>query len=451
MKEIEIEIKNIASSGHGTAEHQTYGLVHVLGAFPGDIVMVHVYKSIGLVSYAELISFSKYSKWRDFNPREKPFFSANMAWQHLSIAAENKYKEKLVSDLYSEYLNTNTEITSKLSNNESLSTIAYRNKVAYSFISLGKKRDQLAFALYTRGVAGTEKIPQTENLLVHPTLEKVGKQFLQFFNQKNIELKKIKYLILRYSYLENCVVAHILVPETNRKKLPFKKSDFESFIKNKPKISGILVSQSEYAIRSTITTKDFYSVGTIDITEQVLDKKYTYHPSLFFQIYPKAFEEILIDLRIKILEIKNHVELPALDLFAGVGLIGLEIADLVKHVTAVELSSLSKYYARKNAKQNNINNFSFMETDVDDILVHIESEQILIVDPTRAGLSNQTIEVINEKQPQYIFYISCNPETQVRDFKKLKAIYSLKFVKAYNIFPKTHHIESMIMLKKNND
>ncbi len=448
MKQLDLLITDIASSGHGTAEHQTYGLVHVLGAFPGDRVMVSIYKTIGLISYAEIVSFNEYSPWRNTKPTKKPFFSANMPWQYLSIEAENTYKGKLVSDLYDEYLNTDIEIASQEVNREPLLITGYRNKVAYSFMNVGKKKDQLAFALYTRGINGSEKIPQTENLLVHPLLEKAGKQFLQFFNQKNIRLREIKYLILRYSYFENRVVAHVLFPEANRKKLPFKKSDLELFIKNKPEIAGVSVSHSERGVRSAITTKDFYSVGNIDITERVLDKKYSYSPALFFQIYPKAFEEILIDLRAKILEIKNHDELPVLDLFAGVGLIGLEISDLVKHVTGVELSSASKYYARKNAKKNNIDNYSFMETDVDEALSQIESEQILIVDPTRAGLSKQTIETIIEQKPEYIFYISCNPESQFENYQSLSELYEIKFIKSYNIFPKTHHVESMIVLRK---
>ena len=446
MKILELEITEIANSGHGVAYHSSRGMIYILGAFPGDVVRAEIYKEMPGVSYADIVSFVSYSADRTHNPTEKPFFSANTPWQHLSIEAENKIKQDSVVELYQN--NINADNLSDLEWHANLSEFGYRNKVAYSFTQTKEKKPQLCFALYTRGSGESKKVPQTHNELVHPTLEAVGKRFLHFFNQLGLNQRDLKYLILRYSYLENNVVAHLLVPETNRKKLPFKKSDIEHIVRNTKNLKGALVSHSERGIRSAITTKDFFETENIQITEEVLGKKYTYHPSLFFQIYPSAFEYILSDLRTLVSAIPNHVELPVLDLFAGVGIIGLEVADLAPSVLGVELSALSKYYARKNAKQNNIENYHFMEKSVDDILTEITNQQILIVDPTRAGLSSDTITVINEQLPEYIFYISCNPESQYEDFEALSENYSLKYIRAYNIFPKTHHTESMIMLKK---
>ena len=120
------------------------------------------------------------------------------------------------------------------------------------------KKGLLTFALYTRGTNGPEKITQSENILVHPLLERIGKQFLNFLNQKHVSLEQLKYLILRYSYFENKIVAHILVPETNRKKLALKRGDLEQFLKTNSELKGVLVSHSESDTRSSMTTKDFY-------------------------------------------------------------------------------------------------------------------------------------------------------------------------------------------------
>src|SRR5690606_6942577 len=107
-----------------------------------------------------------------------------------------------------------------------------------------------------RGTSGYEKVIQGDNLLVHTMINQVGKKFLEFFRQKNVSLETLKYLILRYSYHTNSIVAHILVNETSRKKLPWKKSDLETFIERNPEVHGILVSHSEPNVRSTYTTKD---------------------------------------------------------------------------------------------------------------------------------------------------------------------------------------------------
>lgn len=438
-----LEIIDIATSGHGVAHHPNHGNILVLGAFPGDIVRAEIYHHAAGISYAEIVSFETYSGMRTHNPIKKPFFAANTPWEHLSIGAENTFKDNSLKKLYANFVNDDNY--SELVFPASLTETGYRNKVAYSFM---EHKGKLCFALYTRGVGGSKKIPQIHNDLVHPTLEHVGKKFLEFFNQRGLNHRDLKYLILRYSYYKDNVVGHVLVPETNRKKLPFKKTNLEKFIQNTKHLKGIVVSQSEPGVRSAITTKDFFDVGEVQINEKILDKTYSYHPSLFFQIYPIAFADILQDLRSLITDIPNHSELPVLDLFAGVGLIGLEIADLAPRILGVELSSLSKYYARKNAKDNKIDNYHFMEKSVNDILDEITSDQILIVDPTRAGLSTETVAVINEKLPEYIFYISCNPETQFENYEALVENYTLEFIKAYNIFPKTHHTESMIMLKR---
>lgn len=446
MKLLDLEITEIAFSGHGIARHPSRGDIFILGTFPGDIVRAEIYHTVAGNSYAEIVSFIEYSDLRSHNPIEKPFFSPNTPWQHLSINTENTIKQESLVELYSSSISESN--LSQLCFPDNLPETAYRNKVAYSFMQTKTKSPKLCFALYTRGIGGSKKIPQTHNELVHPTLETVGKKFLGFFNQRGLTKHDLKYLILRYSYHENNVVAHMLVPETNRKKLPFKKIDIEKFVQNTKYLKGVVISHSEPGVRSALTTKDFFEIGDIQTNEKVLGKTYSYHPSLFFQIYPKAFEDILSDLRTLIDTIPNHAELPVLDLFAGVGIIGLEIADLVPQVLGVELSALSKYYARKNAKDNSIENYHFMEKSVDDILTEITSDQILIVDPTRTGLSAETIAVINEKLPAYIFYISCNPETQFENYEALSGDYNLEFIKPYNIFPKTHHTESMIMLKR---
>jgi 23S rRNA (uracil1939-C5)-methyltransferase len=70
----------------------------------------------------------------------------------------------------------------------------------------------------------------------------------------------------------------------------------------------------------------------------------------------------------------------------------------------------------------------------------------VIFDPPRAGLSKKIIRGILKNQPKRILYISCNPSTQARDVKMLEEKYKIIFFKAYNFFPRTPHIESVMIL-----
>ncbi len=436
------KITSMSVTGHGIIEGENLTPIYVLGAFPGDIIDVQVYKKLPQLWYGEILKFHTYSELRENFPDQSPFFLANTPWESLSLSGEYALKQDIIEKIYPEHIH----ILRKIDINPDIPHTQYRNKVAYAFET--DNNGKLVFALYDRGTSQSGTKKQGENILVHPRLEKAAHFFLHFLNQHRVQKKDIKYLILRYSYFSDSVVAQVLFPETNRKKLPLKKSDYEKMQAQHKSIQGILVSHSEAGIRSAITTKDFYSVGNIESIEKVLDKKYYYHPSLFFQIYPKAFEHILIDIRKELIKIEGIKKLHLLDLFAGVGIIGIELADLVDSVTGVELSSLSKDYALKNREVNNIQNFNFIQASSDDVLDYIQTDQILVVDPTRSGLSKNLCNKINEIQPKYIVYVSCNPESQAQDIHAIKEFYEIIFIKAYNIFPKTHHIESLVILKK---
>jgi len=441
-----VKIISLAPTGHGITENGWY----VLGSFPGDTVKVRVYNEAEGIVYAELLEIIESSEQRNYAPTEAPFFDPNAPWQYLSHAQENIEKLAIVKNIFKE--NAHIKISSEIyssDQNKSLLTSHYRNKAAYAFTH--DKNGKISFSLFTRGIEKSGKISQKENILVHPIINKIGKQFLEFFNQKNISIRTLKYLTLRYSYYTNSVVAQISVTETNRKKLPWKKSDLEKFLGHYAELQGIIVSHSEPGIRSATITKDFYVVGDVIITERIAEKEYNYHPSQFFQIYPDAFVQILNDCQEIISQIPNHNDYELLDFFAGIGIIGIHLAHLVNNVHGVEQSLLAKKYALQNARNNNVKNFSFTEANVDEALEHIKERQILIVDPARSGLTKKSLEKIIDIKPKYIIYISCNPETQAEDYYQLREYYDISWSQGYNLFPKTPHIEHVIFLRKKAD
>lgn len=442
---IKQKVSDIASSGHGIIEIKNQPNIYVLGAFPGDVIDVSIYKKLNNIWYGEIKKIYKYSKYRETKPAGYSYFQANIPWASLSQKGEHKLKQKIFKDIYLKYKNK----ISKSKLNKSISNIGYRNKIAYAFIENNSDK-KLNFALYSRGISGEEKTEQKENILTHEVLEKIANKVLEFFNKHNLKKTDIKYLILRYSYFTNTVVIQVLFTNEIESELPIHKNDFEKFKSENKEVQGILISHSNPEIRSANTTKDFYQIGDINICESLLNKKYYYHPSLFFQIYPKAFEEIILDLRKVISKIKKHKNLKVIDLYAGIGILGISIADLVKSVLGVEHSQLSKKYALKNAEINNIQNYDFIQDSVENSLENInEANQIMIVDPVRSGLVKNICQAINKNKPEYLIYISCNPITQLRDIQRIKENYKILFIKQYNLFPKTHHIESLVILKRN--
>ncbi|VEU59130.1 class I SAM-dependent RNA methyltransferase [Mesomycoplasma neurolyticum] len=141
------------------------------------------------------------------------------------------------------------------------------------------------------------------------------------------------------------------------------------------------------------------------------------------------------------------------DFYSGIGTISLLAAQKVKKVIAVEYNKNSHQDALFNAKNNNIKNVRFYLENVETFLQ--KQKQILngtlIVDPSREGLNKNIIELILKHNFKKIIYLSCNVFSQAGDFFVLKNHYNLVFSKIYNMFPRTYHIENLIVLEKKGE
>jgi 23S rRNA (uracil1939-C5)-methyltransferase len=112
----------------------------------------------------------------------------------------------------------------------------------------------------------------------------------------------------------------------------------------------------------------------------------------------------------------------------------------------IEISEESTAQAQINMVDRS--NCKVITATAESALEHITGEEIVILDPPRAGLHNDVTEKLIEVKPQTIIYLSCNPSTQARDVALLTdAGYKIAHARGYNFFPRTPHIESLIVLK----
>ena len=146
-------------------------------------------------------------------------------------------------------------------------------------------------------------------------------------------------------------------------------------------------------------------------------------------------------------EIKKYITTEkVLDLYAGVGTIGLSVAS-DKKLTLVECDK----FAYKELANNYKNTLKKEHLDIvlsksEEALNYIQPSQTVILDPPRAGCDRKLIDKINEIKPQTIVYLSCNPSTQARDIKLLLDNYKIINIKTFNFFPHTPHIENLVVL-----
>jgi 23S rRNA (uracil1939-C5)-methyltransferase len=78
-----------------------------------------------------------------------------------------------------------------------------------------------------------------------------------------------------------------------------------------------------------------------------------------------------------------------------------------------------------------------------------KTKAVFIINPPRKGCSVETLQQLLRIKPQYLFYISCNPASLVRDLKILKEQYQVQWVQGFDMFPQTHHFETLVMLVQN--
>jgi 23S rRNA (uracil1939-C5)-methyltransferase len=139
-----------------------------------------------------------------------------------------------------------------------------------------------------------------------------------------------------------------------------------------------------------------------------------------------------------------------IDLYSGVGSIGLSVADKLRQLVLIEISAESNIQAQNNASGRQ--NVQIVTTEAEKALSYLEQDALIIVDPPRAGLHKDVIESLIELKPACIIYLSCNPSTQARDIKMLTdgTAYKIKYAQGFNFFPRTPHIESLVVLNHKN-
>ncbi|HEU0266426.1 MAG TPA: RsmD family RNA methyltransferase, partial [Candidatus Saccharimonadaceae bacterium] len=137
------------------------------------------------------------------------------------------------------------------------------------------------------------------------------------------------------------------------------------------------------------------------------------------------------------------------DLYSGVGTIGLTIGG--DHVTLVESNEHAVREMERNIKAlGRENSAKAILAPSESALEHITGDATIIVDPPRAGLHQDVVDRLVEVQPERIIYLSCNPVTQARDVARLCAdgTYGIRHHRGYNFFPRTPHIEHLVVLDK---
>lgn len=383
-------------------------------ALPGEIVTefeITKKKSHYIEAIATKIGQS--SRYR-IKPKDDCFLSTS-PWQIIDWQYENQLKAELVTEIFREH-QIMIPCPPIITDNKEY---FYRNKMEYA-LYWDNEESIIKLAFHSRG--SHRKIPVNGSSIERPEIFSAAKNIIYELNDAHDEARKYQSLLLR----------------CNRN----------------GEVSGGLYENKKPHPRFK------------NLKDDILGHMYSYSPNGFFQINLPVYE-------LALKEIKKHINTNnILDLYAGVGTIGLSIASS-SNLTLVECDKFAFSELSKNCNVNGSESIqSYGEDECDDSVTtgavdaprtkhprailakseevtdYIQPDQTVILDPPRAGCDKKLIEKLLETQPESIIYLSCNPATQARDVKNLLEKYSLIDIKTFNFFPRTPHIENLVILKK---
>ncbi len=379
-----IKVEKIIPGGQALGTEESGKKIFFWNALPGETV--DEFKATKIkANFTEAVALKIINESKSrVNPKDDCFLSTS-PWQIVNYDYELELKKSLVVENFREH-GIKIEPPEIFTDGRDY---FYRNKMEYA-LYFDNEKNKISLAFHARG--SHRKIPIESSSIERPEIFAAAKKIVDDLNDRHEEARKYQSLLLRCN--------------------------------QKGEVSGgLFENRKPHPVFK-------------NLNDTILGQEYSYSPNGFFQINLPVYEMALK-------EIKKHIKTEkVLDLYSGVGTIGLSVAR-DKNLTLVECDKTAYNEMVKNCK---ITNATAILDKSENVTNYIEPDQTVILDPPRAGCDKKLIDKLLEVAPKKIIYLSCNPATQARDVKLLLEKYRIETVKTFNFFPHTPHIENLIVL-----
>lgn len=391
-----IEIEKLIPGGQALGTLENGKKIMLWGALPGEIVnTVRITKEKS--SYVEGVAeeIAKKSQYR-IKPKDECYL-ATSPWQIMTYEYELEQKFAILEEIYRQAkINLNEVKINPVQTDGQ--DFHYRNKMEYA-LYYDHADEKIYPAFHGRG--SHRKVPVTQSSLERPEIWQRATEIIDELNARGEDARKYQSLLLRCD--------------------------------QNGSVSGGLYENHKPHQKFT------------SLSDKITGETYTYSPNGFFQINLPVYEMALR-------EIKSWVKTDdVLDLYSGVGTIGLSVSR-DKNLVLVECDKSAYRELEANVEKvkqssNNPVHITPVLAKSEDALEYIAPNQTVIVDPPRAGCMPEVIAKFHTTEPKTIIYLSCNPVTQARDISKLLDIYNIANITPYNFFPRTPHLENLVILE----
>lgn len=324
----------------------------------------------------------------------------------------------------------------------------YRNKAQYPVRNINNKTIMGMFSKRSHNIIKIDEC-YIQNKLINEVAKNlfnvlIENGFIGYDEQnKNGDIKHIMIRIGSHTREIMCVIVanHNITNKIKQKNIVSK------IIAEYVNIKSVILNINEKDSNTILSNKNIIIYGKEYISDYIGRYKFNISANSFFQINTTQ-AELLYNILKKSLNLSGKENL--LELYSGVGSIGIFLSDSVKSVLGIEIVKEAVNNSLINIDINNIKNVKYICGDatkeIEKITKNNFKYDVLVIDPPRKGLDEDGINAILKLKPKKIGYISCNIATLARDLKILQQHYNIKNINIVDMFPWTSHVEVITIL-----
>lgn len=455
-----VEITGVAAEGKSIARVDDMVVFIPYGA-PGDVVNIKLDKKKRSYAEAHIVDMVKPSPDRVTPACEHFGVCGGCKWQHIPYESQLRYKRDQVVDALTRIAKVEIpEVNPTLGSKE---TFCYRNKLEYTFsckcwitfedLRSGREiADRNALGFHIPGAF--DKVLDIKKCWLQDDLSNRIRLFVrQYALAKGYEFYDIKAQqgLMRTLMVRIASTGEVMLIVVFARPEQEKINDLMGAIAAEfPEITSLLYVVNQ-KVNDTIADQEVITYRGRDyINEEMEGLQFRIGPKSFYQTNSlQAYELYKVARRMACLKPDDLVY----DLYTGTGTIANFVARQVKKVVGIEYVPEAIADAKLNSEVNGIDNTIFFAGDMKDVLTdgfiaEHGRPNVMIIDPPRAGMHEDVVNVILNARPERIVYVSCNPATQARDLALMDSLYRVEEVQPVDMFPHTHHVENVVRMTR---
>lgn len=455
-----VEITGVAAEGKSIARVDDMVVFIPYGA-PGDVVNIKLDKKKRSYAEAHIVDMLKPSPDRVAPVCEHFGVCGGCKWQHIPYESQLRYKRDQVVDALTRIAKVEIpEVNPTLGSKE---TFCYRNKLEYTFsckcwitfedLRSGREiADRNALGFHIPGAF--DKVLDIKKCWLQDDLSNRIRLFVrQYALAKGYEFYDIKAQqgLMRTLMVRIASTSEVMLIVVFARPEQEKIDDLMGAIAAEfPEITSLLYVVNQ-KVNDTIADQEVITYRGRDyINEEMEGLQFRIGPKSFYQTNSlQAYELYKVARRMACLKPDDLVY----DLYTGTGTIANFVARQVKKVVGIEYVPEAIADAKLNSEVNGIDNTIFFAGDMKDVLTdgfiaEHGRPDVMIIDPPRAGMHEDVVNVILNARPERIVYVSCNPATQARDLALMDSLYRVEEVQPVDMFPHTHHVENVVRMTR---